>query len=239
MNSLENKKVVIIGGSSGIGLATAKAVVAAGGNVIIASRSESKLNKAKAEIGVGVEAYSLDVASEERVKSFFEKVGNFDALVITAVAAVMGPFLEIESDLARQAFEIKFWGEYYAAKHGAVKLNTGGSITFFSGVASQKPVANLSALAAANGAVEALARSLAVELKPIRVNVVSPGLVATPAYDGMPEAQRQDYFDSVAASLPVKRVAQPEDIAQAVLYLIQNKYTTGTVIDVNGGAFLV
>ncbi|MDZ7958779.1 MAG: SDR family oxidoreductase [Aulosira sp. DedQUE10] len=236
---LSNHKIVIIGGSSGIGLATAKAIVTAGGNVVIASRSESKLNAAKADIGERVATYSLDITNEQEVQKFFATVGSFDALVITISVGFMGAFLELESTLSRQIFDNKFWGQYYAAKYGAAQLTPSGSITFFSGYAAQKPVPNLSAMAAANGAVEALARSLAVELSPIRVNVVSPGLVDTPIYEGMPAEQRQNYFNYVANSLPVKRIGQPEDIAETVLYLIKNKFTTGAVFDVDGGARLV
>ena len=233
---LANKKIAVIGGSSGIGLASAKALVAEGAEVIIASRSPSKLAQAKAEIGGNVSTYPLDVTHEAAVKNFFDELGDFDALVFTAAGGVMGAIREIDSQTAHEVFESKFWGKYYAAKHAAAKLRSGGSITFFSGVASQKPVENLSVMAAINGAVESLARSLAIELSPIRVNVVSPGLVVTPVYDGIPSEYREKYFESVAATLPVKRVGQPEDIADTVLYLIQNQYTTGTVIYIDGGA---
>ncbi|NET74184.1 MAG: SDR family oxidoreductase [Sphaerospermopsis sp. SIO1G2] len=236
---LSNQKIVIIGGSSGMGLATAKAVVKSGGNVIIASRSSAKLQAAEEEIGERVSTYSLDITKETEVQQLFTTIGTFDALVTTAAEGSMGAFLELEITQARQLLKSKFWGQYYAAKYGAAKLNPSGSITFFSGYAAQKPVANLSAMAAANGAIEALARSLAVELSPIRVNVVSPGLVATPVYAGMPAEQRQNYFNYVANSLPTKQIGTPEDIAETVLYLINNKFTTGSVIDVDGGARLV
>lgn len=237
--NLENKKVVILGGSAGVGLAVAKAVAASGGKAAITGRSESKLNQAKAEIGGEVETYSMDVTDEKSVKNLFENIEPFDALVVTASQTISGPFLELDTAQARQVMENKFWGQYYAAKYGAGKLKEGGSITLFSGSIVEKPIANLSAFAAANGAVEALARSLAVELGPIRVNVISPGLIASSAYDGMPAEQRENYFNSVANALPVKRIAQPEDIAETVLYLIQNKFTTGAVINVDGGVRLI
>ncbi|QIR39322.1 SDR family oxidoreductase [Tolypothrix sp. PCC 7910] len=236
---LSNQKIVIIGGSSGIGLASAKAIVAAGGNVVIASRSEAKLNAAQAEIGERVTTFGLDITNEQEVQTLFATVGSFDALVITISVGFMGAFMELDSKVARQIFENKFWGHYYAAKYGAPQLKPSGAIVFFSGYASQKPVPNLSIMASVNGALEALARSLAVELSPIRVNVVSPGLVDTPIYQEMPAEQRQNYFNYVANSLPVKRIAQPEDIAETVLYLIKNKFTTGAVVDVDGGARLV
>jgi NAD(P)-dependent dehydrogenase (short-subunit alcohol dehydrogenase family) len=237
--SLQGKTVVVIGGSSGIGLTTAKALVDAGAGVIISSRSEKKLEEAKNTIGGKVEAYSLDVTREEDLKRFFGNVEAFDHLVFTAVKGANGLFLDMDTATAREVFETKFWGQYYAAKYAAPKLKEGGSITLFSGVASQKPIEGLSALAAANGAIEALCRSLAVELGPIRVNAVLPAVVDTPLYDRMPPERRKDYLRSFASKLPVKRVGNPEDVARAVLYLILNDYTTGTVLEVNGGYRIV
>ena len=237
--SLQGKTVVVIGGSSGIGLTTAKALVDAGAGVIISSRSEKKLEEAKNTIGGKVEAYSLDVTREEDLKRFFGNVEAFDHLVFTAVKGANGLFLDMDTATAREVFETKFWGQYYAAKYAAPKLKEGGSITLFSGVASQKPIEGLSALAAANGAIEALCRSLAVELGPIRVNAVLPAVVDTPLYDRMPPERRKDYLRSFASKLPVRRVGKPEDVAKAVLYLIMNDYTTGTVLEVNGGYRIV
>lgn len=237
--SLQGKTVVVIGGSSGIGLTTAKALVDAGAGVIISSRSEKKLEEAKNTIGGKVEAYSLDVTREEDLKRFFGNVEAFDHLVFTAVKGANGLFLDMDTATAREVFETKFWGQYNAAKYAAPKLKEGGSITLFSGVASQKPIEGLSALAAANGAIEALCRSLAVELGPIRVNAVLPAVVDTPLYDRMPQERRKDYLRSFASKLPVKRVGNPEDVAKAVLYLILNDYTTGTVLEVNGGYRIV
>jgi NAD(P)-dependent dehydrogenase (short-subunit alcohol dehydrogenase family) len=237
--SLQGKTVVVIGGSSGIGLTTAKALVDAGARVIISSRSEEKLEEAKNAIGGDVDAYSLDVTREEDLKRFFENVDAFDHLVFTAVKGANGLFLEMDAATARGVFETKFWGQYYAAKYAAPKLGEGGSITLFSGVESQKPIVGLSAIAAVNGAIEALCHSLAVELGPIRVNAVLPAVVDTPLYDRMPPERRKEYLRSFASKLPLKRVGKPEDVAKAVLYLILNDYTTGTVLEVNGGYRIV
>lgn len=214
-------------------------MVEAGARVIISSRSEENLQEAKKAIGGEVEAYSLDVTREEDLKRFFENVEAFDHLVFTAVKGANGLFLELDTATARRVFETKFWGQYYAAKYAAPKLKKAGSITLFSGVASQRPIKGLSAIAAVNGAIEALCRSLAVELGPIRVNAVSPAVVATPSYDRMPAEKRKDYLRSFASKLPVKRVGEPEDVAKAVLYLILNDYTTGTVLEVHGGYRIV
>ncbi|MGD9045344.1 MAG: SDR family oxidoreductase [Desulfobacterales bacterium] len=236
---LKEKKAVVIGGSSGIGLAVAKVLVNSGARVVIASRSSNKLTEAQRTIGANTLVYQLDVTQEERVQKFFKEIGSFDHLVCTAVSGINAPFLEMDTDDAKAVFKTKFWGQYYAAKHGAPKIRPGGSITLFSGIASHKPVEGLSAIAAANGAVEALARSLAVELGPIRVNTVLPAVISTPQYDRMPDDKRNQYLEHYGAKLPVKRPGNPDDVAATVLYLILNLHTTGTLAEVNGGYRLV
>ena len=236
---LKEKKAVVIGGSSGIGLAIAKALVNSRAQVVIASRSSNKLDEAQRTLGVNTAAYQLDVAQEEKVQQFFEDIGLFDHLVCTAVIGTNAPFLEMDTADARTVFKTKFWGQYYAARYGAPKIRPGGSITLFSGIASHKPVEGLSAIAAANGAVEALCRSLAVELGPIRVNAVLPAVIDTPQYDRMPDEKRKKYLEHYGAKLPVKHPGNPDDVAATVLYLILNAHTTGTLAEVNGGYRLV
>lgn len=232
---MKNQKIVIIGGSSGIGLETAKQVISLGAEVVIASRSQDKLHKAKEMLGPRAAAYVLDTTDEQQVKSFFEQVGKYDHLVISAAETSGGSFLQLETDQARKLFENKFWGPYYAAKYGAPKLSAQGSITLFSGVVAYKPMIGSSALGAVNAAVSNLGQTLALELAPIRVNIVSPGIIDTPSRSKMPENTRNQFYATVADKLPVKRVGHPEDVAQGVLYLIQNHFVTGTVLHVDGG----
>lgn len=235
---MQNKKIVIIGGSSGIGLETAKQVISLGAEVVIASRSEDKLHKAKETLGPRAAIYVLDTSDEQQVKSFFEKVGPYDHLIVSAAETSGGSFLQLETDQARKLFENKFWGQYYAAKYGASQLSTKGSITLFSGVVAYKPMIGSSALGAVNAAVSNLGQTLALELAPIRVNVVSPGIIDTPSRSKMPENTRNQFYDTVAHKLPVKRVGLAEDVARGVLYLIQNQFVTGTVLHVDGGHIL-
>lgn len=178
---LRGKKVVIVGGTSGIGLAGAKAVADHGAHVIIIGRSEKKLRAALEQITGKNEGHALDFTVEENVSRFFGKLGSLDHLVVTAGGNVLpASFVEAETSLARSVLEGKFWVQYNTAKHGAKHINPGGSITLFSGLFSRKPSKGFVALAANNGAIESLGRALAVELAPIRVNVISPGLVDTP-----------------------------------------------------------
>lgn len=232
---LQGKKVVVLGGSSGMGLAVAQAAAKEGAGVIIASRSEERLAAAKSTIQGDVQSYVLNTADEAAMKRFFQEIGHFDHLASTAAGGPTGNFLDLDIVDAKKTFEVKYWGQYYAAKYGAPYLNQGGSITFCTGVLSQRPLKGTSILSTINGGIEALARALALELGPIRVNVVSPGIVETPLYDYMTAEDRQAYFDSVTNVLPIPRIAKSEEIAQAFLFLMTNTYTTGTVLEVHGG----
>lgn len=236
---LQNQRIVIIGGSSGIGLETAKQATALGAEVIIASRSEDKLQKAKEILGFKTTAYQLDTTDELQVQSFFEKVGHLDHLVVSAAETSSGPFLRTDSAQARKLFENKFWGQYYAAKYGSTQISPHGSITLFSGVVAYKAMIGSSALGAVNAAVSNLGQTLALELAPIRVNIVSPGIIDTPSRSKMPEDARNNFYATVADKLPVKRVGKAEDVAQSVLYLLQNSFVTGTVLHVEGGHILI
>lgn len=188
--NLQGKKVVIIGGSSGIGLATAKAAVTAGAKVLLAGRSLQKLAQAQAEIGGG-EISSLDLLQEDAVKKFFAEVGIIDHLVISGSSVTAGSFRELETSDARKSVDSKFWGAYLAAKYA--QMQEQGSIVLFSGTLSHRPSPGYAVVSAINCAVEALGRAL-VELAPVRVNVVSPGVVATPVYEGMSQEQREAFF---------------------------------------------
>ncbi|RNB85888.1 SDR family oxidoreductase [Brevibacillus fluminis] len=235
---LQNQKVVIIGGSSGIGLETAEQAIAKGAEVVIASRSGEKLRKAVEQLGSRASWFTLDTTQELEVQAFFEKVGAFDHLVVTAAETSGGPFLQTDTVQVRKLFDNKFWGQYYAAKYGAPNISANGSITLFSGVVAYKAMVGSSALGAVNAAVSNLGQTLALELAPIRVNVVSPGIIDTPSRSKMPEASRNQFYETVAGKLPVKRVGQAEDVAQAVFYLLQNTFVTGTVLHVEGGHIL-
>ncbi len=236
--NLKGKRIVIIGGTSGIGLATARAAALRGAEVVIGGRHYEKLEKAKKEIGGKVEGLTLDVTDEAEIKAFFEWVGKFDHLTIPGSTIHGGPFLSLDSTTARADFQSKFWGQYLAAKYGAPRLRPGGSIVFFSGMWSQRPPAGVATVAAINSAIEGLTRALAVELAPIRVNAVAPGLVDTPIYTGMPAAQKEAMFKGFAAAAPLKRVGRPEEVAQTVLYLMTNTFTTGSTLYVDGGCLL-
>jgi NAD(P)-dependent dehydrogenase (short-subunit alcohol dehydrogenase family) len=234
---IENESVVIIGGSSGMGLAIAKEAADAGAAVIIAGRSQRKLDEASRVIAGDVATYIVDLSEEGSVMKLFQSIGSFDHLVVTGSSVKTGQLRELSLADARASMDSKFWGAYMAA--GYAQIRPKGSITLFSGILSRRPSPGLASLAAINAAVEALGRALALELAPIRVNVVSPGLTDTPAYATMPDDARKGMFAAAAKRLPVGRVGKPEDIASLTLELMRNNFLTGLVIDVDGGAMLV
>jgi NAD(P)-dependent dehydrogenase (short-subunit alcohol dehydrogenase family) len=237
---LKDKRVVIIGGSSGLGLATAKLAAAEGASILIAGRSPERLERARQEIGHGAEAIPLDISREADVKAFFERVGPIDHLHTPGNRGARGPFLELPLDKARAGFDSKFWGQYMAARYSAPHIRPGGSITLMAGTFSQKPGRDSAVQSAINSAVEGLGRALALVLAPdIRVNVISPGTVETPMYGNMPPEQHAAFFQTVANASPLKRIGQPEDVAHAVLFLMTNPHVTGLTLYLNAGAFLM
>jgi len=234
---LRDKKVLIIGGSSGMGFAIADAADREGARVIIASRSEAKLKAACEKIGMDVQRHRVDFTDAASVKSLFSAVGPVDHLAIPGSAVKTGPFKALPLADAKSSMDSKFFGPYLAVKEAAI--NPGGSVVLFSGILSRRPDKGSPILAAVNSAVEALGKALAVALAPIRVNVISPGMTRdTGAYLGMSRDRREEMFADVARSLPVKRVGRPEDIASVAVELMTNSFITGAVIDIDGGGLL-
>ncbi|MCW5729701.1 MAG: SDR family oxidoreductase [Alphaproteobacteria bacterium] len=242
MTVLAGKHVVVVGGASGMGEAIARKALEAGARVTIAGSSQARLAAAAKRLGTGAATLVLDLADAGSIAAAGRAIPALDHLLITAQsrAAVqtIRPLAELDFDLLRQAFEVKLFGALRLVRELAGALARDGSITFFSGGASRRIIPGHVGLAAVNAAIEAAARQLARELAPVRVNVISPGLVRTGAYDAMPEAQREAMFAARARALPVGRVGEPEDIALAALHLMTNGYVSGAVQDVDGGGLL-
>jgi NAD(P)-dependent dehydrogenase (short-subunit alcohol dehydrogenase family) len=233
-NKLVHAQVLVIGGSSGIGLATALAAGEAGASVTIASRSKANLDTALGRISGPSRAVVLDTRDESAVERFFMQEAPWDHVVVSAAQTPTGPVRTLGLAEANAAMESKFWGAYRVAR--AAKIKDGGSLTFISGFLSVRPSAGAVLQGAINAALEGLARGLALELAPVRVNAVSPGLIATPLWSSMTEEKREAMFAGAAARLPARRVGQPEDIANAVLFLATTPFATGSTVRVDGGA---
>ena len=212
---LQNKRVLVVGASGGIGGATADAFSAAGAQVARPGRDE------------------LDLLDAAKISAFFKREAPFDHVVVAAAATKSGSVSKLAQDDAEAAMNSKFFGAYRVARHA--QIADGGSLTLVSGFLSTRPSASAVLQGAINAALEALVRGLALEKAPVRVNAVSPGLVATPLWNGMAEPDRQAMFEGAARRLPARRVGQPEDIAQAILFVATNPYVTGTTVTVDGG----
>lgn len=236
MTSLTQKRVLVVGGSSGIGLAVAQLAHAAGAAVTIASRSPDKLGKAAASVNSPMAAAVLGTGDATGIETFFESHEAWDHIVVSAAQTPSGPVRKLSLDDAKNAMESKFWGAYRIAK--AARIAERGTLTFISGFLSERPSASSVLQGAINAALESLARGLALELSPIRVNAVSPGLIDTPLWAKMDEASRNAMFERVAGSLPAKTVGQPSDIANAVLFLMTTPFATGSTVRVDGGGVI-
>jgi NAD(P)-dependent dehydrogenase (short-subunit alcohol dehydrogenase family) len=231
---LKDKKVVVVGGSSGIGLATAELAKREGADVIIASRNAEKLDAvAKTLNAIAIPA---DVTSDESVAELFRRCGPVDHVVVTAAQLRTGPFKTVSMDDVRTTMEGKFWGAWRVAR--AAEFRASGSLTLVSGYLSVRPRPNSAIISAANGALESLARGLALELAPIRVNCVSPGIIDTPIRAAMPEEARREMLAKTAAALPVGRVGVGDDIARQILAFMTIGFATGSIVYLDGGALV-
>jgi NAD(P)-dependent dehydrogenase (short-subunit alcohol dehydrogenase family) len=237
--TLEGKVVVVLGGSTGMGLATAKAAAAEGAQVVITGRSQEKLSAAIAQLPAGSQSAVLDVTDEAGTRSLFEQLDHVDHIFITAGTVTLGAGLTADTEKLRPGMDTRFWGALYAAKYGAARMKNGGSITLMSGVSAWRPRPGGSVGSASCGAIEAFGRSLALELAPIRVNTIAPGFIDTPLIDELIGERKQALIEMQAARLPVKRIGTPEDIAEAVLFLMKNGFVTGITLTVDGGHTLV
>jgi NAD(P)-dependent dehydrogenase (short-subunit alcohol dehydrogenase family) len=238
VNSLEcimkNQLVVVIGGLTGIGRAVAEQAAAAGARVIAAGR-----RVAPADWPSHIQAAQLDVTDDAAVQRFFAGVGAFDHLVVTAGPVIASSRLaDLATEQAIAAFDVKVFGQLRAVKHATRYLNAGGSVTLTSGLLARKAVPGGLVKSAMNAAVEVMGKTLAKELAPLRVNVVSPGMVETGMWGEMSDAERGAMAQRAGAGLPVGRVGQGMDLAQAYLMVMQNGFMTGAVVDVDGGGLL-
>lgn len=243
MASLMGSKIVVVGGSSGIGLGAAAAALGKGAKLVIVGRSPKKLEAAAEMLDAPgrVETMVGDMTREDEIARLFDQVGHFDHLVSTAGAPPPGdPIARTDIDVVRRFVDNKLLGAVLLVKHAVRSLRKGGSITLTSGINKDRPpVPGGAVVSAIAGSFDYLARALSLELAPCRVNVISPGWVDTPMFDELVGDAKHGYFENMAARLPSGKIAAPADIAPAYLYVMESDFTTGETIHIDGGQRLI
>lgn len=242
MNTLSGKTVVIVGGSSGMGLGAAQVAAMSGAHVVITSSTASKLEAALATLHPTegtVKAEVIDVLSETSARECFARIASLDHLFITASPGSTGKFLDQSVEAAKSYMEGKYWSTYRVTYHAIPYMPEESSITFLSGGLAIRPSPGTTVVSSAFAAVETLAKALAVELSPRRFNTIRPGTIATDLWSFKSEADRRKFYEKEAASVPVQRMGQPTDIGHAAVFLMTNSFVTGTVLEVNGGWHLI
>jgi NAD(P)-dependent dehydrogenase (short-subunit alcohol dehydrogenase family) len=238
--SLKDKRIVLLGGTSGFGFATAKAAGEEGAQIIVASSRQQRVDSALAELPEGSLGYTVDLTNEQQIENLFKQIGEFDHLVFTAGETLqLSELSTLKMDDGRQFFNIRYWGALLAAKYGSQYVRKGGSITLTNGTIGLRPWKGWTVAASITGAIESLTRAQAVELAPIRVNAVCAGMVRTELWGNMSEADREGMFNDVGGKLLTGKIGETEDIAETFLYLMKGNYTTGQIVVADGGGVLV
>jgi NAD(P)-dependent dehydrogenase (short-subunit alcohol dehydrogenase family) len=232
--ALTGQTVLVIGRGSGLARASAQAALDAGALVAPAGPDEESLAAAYAG-EPGVSAETVDLTDEASIAALGDRLGPVDHVVSTASARARGRVADLDRDAIRLSFDTKVIGPLMLAKHLAPRMNEGGSFVLFSGVAAAKIAVGTLGVAITNAAADTLARSLALELAPIRVNAISPGVIDTGAWDAFGEQGKADYFSGIRARNPARRIGTPEDIAAGVLFAMTNTFLTGQTLHIDGG----
>ena len=231
--TLQGMTVLVVGRGGGIARAVTLAARDAGAQVVAAGRNQDKL-KAAYDGEPGITTEYVDLTDEASIAALGERLGTVDHIVSTASARARGKVADLDRDAVRASFDTKVIGPLMLAKHLAPRINAGGSLTIFSGVAAAKIAVGTLAVAITNGAADVLARSLALELAPVRVNAISPGVIDTGAWDGL-GAGKDDYFRDISRRNPARRIGTADDVAQTVLFAMTSTFVTGTTLRVDGG----
>ncbi|HET6733543.1 SDR family oxidoreductase [Mycobacterium sp.] len=237
--SLKNARVLVIGGTSGIGLGVADATAERGATPIVVSRRQSSVDRALARLPAQARGATVDLTDPASLDRLAEDIGGIEHLVFTAGESLeLAPVADLTPDIVNQFFQTRFVGALSAVQVFAPRITAGGSITLTSGTAAEQP--GFGALPVSLcGAMNALTKALAFELAPIRVNAVAPGVVRTPLWDAMSDADRRSMYDQAAQQLPLGRIGEVADAARAYLYCMEQEFGTGTVVTVDGGTILV
>lgn len=240
---LKDSTIVVVGGTSGIGFAVAERALREGAQVIVGSSNSNNVDSAVERLGSGASGHTIDVRNEQSVAAFFENAGDFEHLVYTAgdwgAIRQGGSIADLDFDNAKDIFSVRFWGALMAIKYAQTKIAASGSIVLTDGAVAHRPRKGAAVNTAMAGAIEHLTRSLAVDLAPLRVNAVCPGYVLTDVWNRIPEDAREEQIRNMTQRQPIPRAADPSEIAEAYLYLLRGTFTTGQVLNVDGGMTLI
>lgn len=235
--TLQDSRVLVVGRGSGIARAITLMARSAGAEVVVAGRDKNKLAAAYDDEGITSEA--LDITDDASIAALAERIGTLDHVVSTASARARGTLTALDRGSLRQSLDTKVLGPVMLAKHLAPQVTPNGSFVLFSGVNAFKVNVGYLGVAITNGAVDFLTRSLAVELAPVRVNAISPGVIDTGAWDSLGDEPKRAFFEDVSATNPAGRIGTIDDIAQAALFAMTNTFMTGVTLKIDGGEPLV
>jgi NAD(P)-dependent dehydrogenase (short-subunit alcohol dehydrogenase family) len=239
--SLKDKRVLVIGGGSGIGKAVARKALTEGATVVIASTNSEKLASTVSQLGSKASSAVLDVTREKVIEKFFSDIGKFDHIAFTAgdfPPSMFTAIVDLNLEESAKMLQVRFWGALAVAKYAAKILPPGGSYTLTDGMLAHRPTKGSLLATSITGAVEHATKAMAIELAPIRVNCVCPGLIRTEMLEGFPP-ERLQHFETMTQRYPIPRAGMPDEAAEAYIYSMRGGYTTGQVLYVEGGALLV
>lgn len=237
---ITGQRVVVVGGTSGIGHATARAAASRGARVVVVSARQASVERALAELPADATGHAVDVRDPAALAATFDRIGAFDHLVYTSGEPLaLAPVAELDLATARSFFEIRYFGVLAAVRAALPHLAPTGSVTLTGGSAGPRPQPGWAVTASICGAMEALTRELALELAPVRVNLVRPGVVESPLWSDLAAADRDALYRATAAAAPVGHVGRVDEIAQAFVYCMEQTYATGAIVAVDGGSVLV
>ena len=237
--ALAGQTVVAIGGSAGIGLETARLARAQGADVILTGRNHERLERAAAELGAKSIA-AFDATDWAALDRFFRDLpGQIDHVMVTGPGPYYAPLAELDRERAHRAYDDHQWLAVAVAQHAVGRVRPGGTLIFMGGTGGRRRGPGLSLIAAATAAMPALVANLAVEIAPIRVNLIAAGFVDTPLSAQLLGDDLEARRDQLRATLPIRRVVRPEDVAALAVHLMINTALTGATYDIDGGQQLI